>query len=195
MGWNSDDWKGIASTIGKIAPALGTLIGGPVGGAIGVGVKIAATALGVEESPEAISSALATDPGASEKIKQALLDNEAEVNRLAYETTQMEMQTNAQIIASLNKADESGHSTRPKIALELARAFLGVYVLIGGAMTWAICSGEMQLSDSWIALTAYLGIPMTVIKMYFGDLRKEHAQEKGQQVDFGPLGNILGKIK
>jgi hypothetical protein len=32
MGWNSDDWKDVAKVIAKVAPALGTIIGVPVGG-------------------------------------------------------------------------------------------------------------------------------------------------------------------
>lgn len=195
MSWNSEDWKGVAATIGKIAPALGTILLGPVGGAAGTAISVLTSSLGVEETPEAVMSAIQSDPKAFAKIKQAELDNEAELNRLAFQTTQVEMKTNAAIIESLNAADSSGHSTRPKIALELARAFLVVYVVIGCAMAWAIYDETLILEEMWMTLLAYLGLPMTLLKMYFGDLRKEHAQSKGQQVDFGVFGRVFGGKK
>ena len=195
MNWEDFDWKKVANTVGKIAPAIGTVIGGPAGGAVGGAISILTNALGVDETPDAVMQALQNDPEAYRKIKQAELDHELELQKLVYQTTQAGYQREADIIDSLSTADASGHSTRPKIALELSRAFLFVYILIGCAMAWAIYSGGMKLSDSWMALTAYLGIPMTVIKMYFGDLRKEHAQSQGQQVDFGILGSLLGSKK
>jgi len=188
-------WKDIAKDIAKVAPALGTVIGGPVGGAVGTGVKLLASALGVKEDPEEVMAAIKADPSAYQKIKQAELDNEAQLQTLVYQTIQAGYESDAKILDSLSRADASGHSTRPKIALELSRAFLTVYVIIGFAMAWAIYSNNMDLSNSWVALSTFLGIPMVVIKMYFGDLRKEHAQARGQQVDFGLLGNIFGAKK
>lgn len=197
MGWNSEDWKGIAATIGKVAPALGTIIGGPIGGAAGTAISVLTNSLGLPENatPADVQKAIETNPDAYRKIKQAEMDHELELQKLVYQTIQTGYESDASIIQSLNRADASGHSTRPKIALELSRAFLVVYILIGLAMSWAIYDGLMNLSDSWVALTAYLGIPMTVIKMYFGDLRKEKAIDKGQQVEFGLLGNLLNKRK
>jgi len=194
MNWEDFDWKKVASAVGNIAPAIGTVIGGPAGGAVGGAIAILTNALGVEENPDAVMKALQNDPEAYRKIKQAELDHELELQKLVYQTTQAGYQREADIIDSLSEADASGHSTRPKIALELSRAFLFVYIVIGCAMAWAIYSGEMQLSDSWIALTAYLGIPMTVIKMYFGDLKTEKAIDKGMEpVSF--LGGLLGGKK
>jgi hypothetical protein len=107
------------------------------------------------------------------------------------------MQTNAAIIESLGKADAASgaQSTRPQIALYLTFAFLAVYVVMGCAISWSIFTNGSSVKDIALTVAAYLGLPLTVIKMYFGDLRKEHAQNKGQQVDFGVLGNIFGAKK
>ena len=193
MSWNSGDWKGVAATIGKFAPAIGTVIGGPIGTAAGSVISMLTGALGVEETPEAVFEALKTDPEAYRKIKQAEMDHEVELQKLVYQTVQAGYEHDAAIIESLSKADSSGHSTRPKIALELSRAFLVVYILIGITISWNIYDESLILEDMWMTLLAYLALPMTVLKMYFGDLRKEHAQSQGQQVDFGVLGNIFGK--
>jgi hypothetical protein len=42
------EWKDVAAAVGKVAPLLGTLVGGPAGGAIG---GLIAAALGTEPTP------------------------------------------------------------------------------------------------------------------------------------------------
>jgi hypothetical protein len=68
-----------------------------------------------------------------------------------------------------------GHSTRPKIALEVARAFLVCYILIGAAMAWAIFEEMVSLESMWPTLLAFLGIPLGILNKYFGELRKEQS--------------------
>lgn len=58
-------WSDIADVIGKAAPLIGSVVGGPAGA--GVGAMIA-SALGVENSPEAVQAALG-NPDALLKIK------------------------------------------------------------------------------------------------------------------------------
>jgi len=195
MSWNSEDWKGLAASLGKVAPVLGTILGGPVGGAVGGAVSVLTGALGVEGTPEAIEKALATDPEAYRKIKQAELDHETELQALVYQTVQAGYAHDAKIVESLSKADVSGQSTRPKIALMMAWMLAIPYMGIGVAITYVIMNEPTSLKDLWPVLLAYLTVPMTLLRMYFGDLRKEHAQNKGQQVDYGVLGNIFGAKK
>lgn len=69
------DWTALGGAIGPLAqiglPALGTLFGGPLGGAIGgIAGQAVAGALGVAPSPQAVQQAIATDPqGAAEKLR------------------------------------------------------------------------------------------------------------------------------
>jgi hypothetical protein len=88
------NWSDIASTIGKVAPVIGTLVGGPAGAAIG---GLVSMALGVENTPAAVQAAIATDPDAALKLQQLQLDHakdmqtlvvQAESNRLTAETQQ-----------------------------------------------------------------------------------------------------------
>lgn len=195
MSWNSEDWKGIAKMIANVAPALGTIIGGPVGGAVGTGVQILSSALGVEATPVAIENELKNNPEALLKVKQAELSNERELQKLIYETVQAGMLHEASIIESLGKADASGHTTRPQIALMMAWMLLVPYVFFGLALAWVIFDDPTVVKGLWPVVLAYFGIPVGLLRMYFGDLRKEHAQSQGQQVDFGILGNIFGARK
>jgi len=189
------DWKDIAKDIAKVAPALGTVIGGPVGGAVGTGINLLANALGVKEDPEEVMAAIKADPSAYQKIKQAELDNEAQLQTLVYQTIQAGYETDSKILESLNKADASGHSTRPKIAWLMAWMLAIPYCLIGAAIVYAVCIEPTELKNLWPVMLAYLSVPLGILNKYFGDLRKEHAQARGQQVDFGLLGNIFGAKK
>lgn len=71
------EWQSIAGQLAQIGlPALGGLFGGPLGSTIGglVGKGVAA-ALGVEPTPQAVSSAIAADPNAA-AVKLAQIEAE-----------------------------------------------------------------------------------------------------------------------
>ena len=65
------DWKDVANKVIQIGmPTLGGLIaGGPVGAAAGA-IKGISDALGVDQTPDAISQALTVDPDAAVKLAQ-----------------------------------------------------------------------------------------------------------------------------
>ncbi|MDR0480130.1 MAG: hypothetical protein LBH31_10100, partial [Burkholderiaceae bacterium] len=60
-------WRDIAGVVGKAAPLVGGLLGGPASAAVG---GLVAATLGVEASPDAVSAALLADPQAALKIKE-----------------------------------------------------------------------------------------------------------------------------
>ncbi|WP_298704490.1 hypothetical protein [uncultured Variovorax sp.] len=75
------NWQSIAGQLAQIGlPALGTLFGGPLGGTIGglVGKGVAA-ALGVEPTPQAVSTAISADPNAA-AVKLAQIEAETKAN-------------------------------------------------------------------------------------------------------------------
>ncbi|MDL4861435.1 3TM-type holin [Halomonas elongata] len=67
------DWSDVAETVGKIAPAAGGALYGPLGAAVG---SVIADQLGVEQSPEAVSQAVNADPEAPAKLKAIEADLE-----------------------------------------------------------------------------------------------------------------------
>ncbi len=75
------DWKDIAGAVGKAAPILGTLVGGPAGAAIG---GLIAAALGTGNTPDAITNAIATDPSAALKLAQYESDNRVKLQEMLY---------------------------------------------------------------------------------------------------------------
>ena len=79
-------WDNIKELIGTSAPVIGTLLGGPAGGAVG---GLISKVLGVDNTPEAIELALTNNPDALVKIKEletskelAILQAELENKRI-----------------------------------------------------------------------------------------------------------------
>lgn len=64
-------WADVTETIGKVAPAVGAALAGPGGAVVG---HMAARALGVEASPEAVAQAVQGDPDAAAKLAQIEAD-------------------------------------------------------------------------------------------------------------------------
>ena len=79
-------WDNIKELVGTSAPVIGTLLGGPAGGAVG---GLISKVLGVDNTPEAIELALMNNPDALLKIKEletskelAILQAELEHKRI-----------------------------------------------------------------------------------------------------------------
>lgn len=70
-------WSDVTDFLGGVAPVVGTILGGPAGGAVG---GLVAKALGVEEKPDAVIEALKNQPDALLKIKE--LENSKALSEL-----------------------------------------------------------------------------------------------------------------
>lgn len=178
-------WDNIKNIIGQVAPTLGTVIGGPLGGAAGAMIS---TVLGVENTPEAIEKELKNNPDALVKIRKLEADKEVDLKRMANETTRAYVAAQGSVYEAQAKAD--GQSTRPKIALMMGWMLAIPYVLIGVALAVNIYEAGFEIKSYWEVLLAYLSIPMVVLRMYFGELRKE----QGQRLGIAPAG-FSGIIK
>lgn len=74
------DWKDIAGVVGKAAPVVGTLLGGPAGAAVG---GLVAAALGTDSTPDAVSAALIGNPDAIVKIQELQTNAKVQLQQLA----------------------------------------------------------------------------------------------------------------
>lgn len=99
-------WSDIKGVVGNIAPLLGTAIGGPAGGAIGTMVS---TALGVDNTPDAVAQALKTDPDAAVKLRKFELDNEADIRAHAFKVLDAELKD------TQNAREHHKHNPMPMI--------------------------------------------------------------------------------
>lgn len=82
------DWKDIASAVGKTAPLLGTVLGGPAGAAVG---SLVAAALGTASTPDDVRAALAADPAAAVKLRELEMAHEVRLQELALDMTKAEL--------------------------------------------------------------------------------------------------------
>lgn len=76
-------WSDVATTVGKAAPAVGAALAGPAGAVVG---NLAARALGVDATPDAVAQAVHRDPEAATKLaeieadsRRALIDAQSQV--------------------------------------------------------------------------------------------------------------------
>ena len=82
------NWKKLGAIIGKAAPLLGTALGGPAGATIGA---LVSSALGVEDTPQAVSQAVKNDPDALIRLKQFELENEESIRNHAFKILDAEL--------------------------------------------------------------------------------------------------------
>ena len=94
------DWKDVGNAIGKFAPVLGGLIGGPLGAGIG---GLISTALGVDNNPDAIQNAINTDPQASIKIKEIEANQSIQLAQIKAAADAIQTQAEASAVESVNK--------------------------------------------------------------------------------------------
>jgi roadblock/LC7 domain-containing protein len=94
------NWKDIAENVGKFAPMLGGALGGPGGAAIG---SIISSALGVANSPDAVSEALKTDPQAAVRLAEIESNERVKLREFQMMHAQARMTAAAQNADSVNR--------------------------------------------------------------------------------------------
>lgn len=122
-------WEKIKDTVARVAPVAGSLLGGPAGGAVG---GLIASALGVDNDPDAVASAIKTDPNAALKLKQVEMQLE---------------QTRLEVRGDVIKAEANGESWLQRNWRPLMMIWFGI--LVGGywfGYTPELLSDEAVLS-------------------------------------------------
>ena len=150
------DWKEIAAKVTSAAPLLGSLFG-PAGTLIGTGVKLFASALGVEPTEEAVLKELTNNPESLLKLKEFEGNNKVELERLAIQRVSMEY---------ADTADARKRQTDSERAT--GKRDYNLYVL-----AWTIIGGYFGLT-SMLLYFSYTGKPIQdatgVLFMLFGTL-------------------------
>tara|TARA_B110000014_G_C19874009_1_gene452445 strand:- start:161 stop:664 length:504 start_codon:yes stop_codon:yes gene_type:complete len=82
------DWKSLAGKLSGFAPVIGTAIGGPAGGIVG---SMIASALGVNDSPEAVMKELKNNPDAYLTLKKLESDEKVKLQEFANDTLKAEL--------------------------------------------------------------------------------------------------------
>lgn len=80
-------WSDITNAVGKAAPLIGAVLGGPAGGSVGA---LVASALGVENTPEAVQAALG-NPDNLVKLKELESNERQHFLSMQVETLRIEL--------------------------------------------------------------------------------------------------------
>ncbi|MDH0749541.1 hypothetical protein N5D61_24760 [Pseudomonas sp. GD03842] len=183
------NWSDIGNMVGKAAPVVGTLLGGPAGAAVGA---LVASALNVPNDPESVSAVLASNPDAFAKVQELQLNAKvqlqqlavtAENNRLQAEATQYAAEAADRDSARKLAASQPRDFVRPALTvLMLAGSlFIIVSIMTGWALdvvtntTAALTVGNVM--GAWFMMTK------EVMGFWFG-MTKESQKQSAVITDF-----------
>lgn len=156
------NWDAVKSVVGKSAPLIGTLLGGPAGGAV---ATMVAGALGVEDTPDAISSALSSDPSAMLKIKELEFTHKVDLERLALEDTRARLADTQNARHIEIERLKAGQSNRFQYILA-ALVVIAFFAVIGMLFFKAIPEGAQNVAYMLLGtLAAEFG---SVMRYFFG---------------------------
>ncbi len=122
-------WDKVKSALGGAAPLVGSLLGGPAGGAVG---SLIASALGVENTPLAIETALTNNPDAVLKIKSLESEERIALRRLALKQSELDVDRHkANLADTANARAEHKDSDMPSVlTLILALMVIGMFAAL-----------------------------------------------------------------
>ncbi|EKF9983257.1 hypothetical protein O1D80_000657 [Vibrio cholerae] len=186
-------WDKIKSLIGGAAPLVGSLIGGPAGGTVGV---LIADALGVENTPDAIEAELLRNPDALLKIKQMESDERIRLRELSYQQAEMESaerklvitEQHKLMVAELNSDDAYVRRWRPTFGYAVCLAWTSLFFGIAGLMLFHPEFTEQAFTGA-AKLTALFSVALTVLGLNI------HKRSQDKQISAGitPAG-VFGGI-
>ena len=123
-------WDTVKSLLGSAAPMVGGLLAGQAGSAVGT---LIASALGVENTPQAIATELQNNPDALLKIKQLESDERVALRELSLKETAIALDKHrANLADTANARAEHKDSDMPSsltivIAVMVAGMFLALF--------------------------------------------------------------------
>ncbi len=191
-------WKAIANTVGKIAPTLGSLLGGRAGESIGT---LIATTLGVENTPEGVSEALRINPEAAVKLAEIESNQKIKLQELQIDLAKAELQSETQNMTDINTTMQAEgksehfltYSWRPLIGYSVAIASIGGVVITITAYVAALCGRPEGLTNLPMVLGALAGLnltsmPVLGVASYFRGKAQHESLVSSPAIPFSPKG-------
>lgn len=183
------NWSDIGGLVGRAAPIVGTLLGGPAGAAVGA---LVASALNVPNDPDAVSVALAGNPDAMVRIQELQLTARVELEKLAVQAETMRLQAAGAQYAAEAADRDSARQLAAKQPNDLVRPTL-TFIMLGGSLfiVVAVLVGWATdvIKDPTAALTVgtvlglWLGMTKEVMGFWFG-MTKESQKQNAIVTDF-----------
>jgi len=191
-------WSDIGSMVGKAAPLVGTLLGGPAGATVG---SLVAAALNVNSDPESVNAALVGNPDALIRIQELQVNAKIQLQQLAVtlETTRIQAE-GAQYSAEAADRDSARKlaASQPNdlVRPTLTMITLGgsLFIVVAILMGWA----NEAITNVTAALTVgtvlglWLGMTKEVMGFWFG-MTKESQKQNAIVTDFATQPGTVSK--
>lgn len=178
------DWKSIGRAVGTAAPVLGTLLGGPAGAAVG---SLVASALGTDNSPDAVNAVLAADPTALAKVQELQINAKVQLQQISASVALANIQADqAQFAAEVADRD-SARQLAAKQPNDYVRPVIAFTLLVGAlAMVIAVFTGFSENVMTNTTAAATVGMMMgywfnelkQVMGFYFGTTKDASKQSQ-----------------
>ena len=130
-------------------------------------------------------------------------DQQTQLLSKEYDVEIAEINSWTSIMDSLAEADKTGSSTRPEIALMMAKVI--AFIIIAFASMWIVAIYQnhvdmiKSLAESWPLMLTVLGTPTALLRAYFGMRMKEkkarYSAAIGQPAQPNIIANIVKSIK
>ena len=192
------NWFDIGSMVGRAAPLVGTLLGGPAGAAVGA---LVASALNVPNDPGAVNAALAGNPDAMVRIAELQTNARVQLEQLSVQIETVRIQAEgAQYVAEAADRDSArqlaGKQPNDMVRPALTFIMLGgsLFVVIAVLIGWA----NEVIKDPTAALTVgtvlglWLGMTKEVMGFWFG-MTKESQKQNAIVTDFATSAGTVSK--
>lgn len=183
------NWSDIGSIVGRAAPIVGTLLGGPAGAAVGA---LVASALNVPNDPDAVNVALAGNPDAMVRVQELQLTARVELEKLAVQAETVRLQAAGAQYAAEAADRDSARQLAAKQPNDIVRPAL-TFIMLGGSLfvVVAVLIGWANevIKDPTAALTVgtvlglWLGMTKEVMGFWFG-MTKESQKQNAIVTDF-----------
>lgn len=192
------NWSDIGKIVGNAAPIVGTLLGGPAGGAVGAMV---ASALGTTNDAESVAIALSSSPDALVRVQELQTNARVQLEQLAVTAENNRLQAEAAQYAAEAADRDSARKLAEKQPNDLVRPTL-TFIMLGGSLfiVVAVLIGWATdvIKDPTAALTVgtvlglWLGMTKEVMGFWFG-MTKESQKQAAAITDFAVAPGTVSK--
>lgn len=192
------NWSDIGNMVGRAAPIVGTLLGGPAGAAVGA---LVASALNVPNDPDSVNVALAANPEALARVQELQINARVQLEQLAVTAESNRLQAEA-VQYSAEAADrDSARKLASAQPHDIIRPAITVILLLG-ALSILVCifSGlgldALQNPVAASTISLLIGLWFSELKQtlgfYFG-MTKESQKQSAVITDFAVAPGTVTK--
>ncbi|QHJ83123.1 MAG: hypothetical protein [Caudoviricetes sp.] len=183
------NWSDIGNMVGRAAPIVGTLLGGPAGAAVGA---LVASALNVSNDPDSVNVALAANPEALARVQELQINARVQLEQLAVTAENNRLQAEAAQYSAEAADRDSARKLASAQPHDIIRPAITVILLLG-ALSILVCifSGlgleALQNPVAASTISLLIGLWFSELKQtlgfYFG-MTKESQKQSAVITDF-----------